>query len=148
MGAIKYWSIYHWDTGAGIWIRDTQIPRAGRDQFTRTKEATIDFTYLADGDLSLSTTEKKVNWQSLTLVFPHQVVTENLMTQLQNYVDDEKGLKIIIPIKSGSASYTEKVLEGYIKNYSEDWVLDKKTTQSFDVKIEFQEFDVDNDGSI
>jgi len=148
MAPQKYWSINKWDTGAGIWISDTQIPRAGLEPFNRTKEATISFVTLASGDMSISSTEKKANWQKVNLVFPHKIVTETFKTQLQDYSDNEQGLKIIIPITSGSSSYSEKVLEGYITNYREDWVLDGKSTQSFDIRIEFQEFDVDNDNSI
>lgn len=141
MSRIKYWSIKHYDTGSGIWISDTKIPRAGVESFTRTQEATIQFIDLVDGSQAKSSTETHANWGEIVLVFPRYFVTSSMKTQLNNYITQEKGVQISMPTSSGTSSYTEKVLEGYLMKYEETWELTGKT-QEYVVKLTLKEFDV------
>ena len=141
----KYWGIKYWDTGAGIWISDTQIPRAGLEEFNRTEAATISFIELADGSKAKISSETKAKWQTLTLVFPKQVVTETVKNQFLSYIENEKGIRIPIPIKTGASLYQEKIIEGYITKYQEDWILDKNHNQQFIVRLDVEEFDVDGE---
>lgn len=147
MGAQKYWSISRWDSGAGVWLQETQIPRAGLENFIRTKDSTITFVQLADGSEAKNSTETKSIWRDLNLIFPKQVVTSALKTQLLTYVDNEWGVKIIVPIATGASSYSQQILEGYITQYNEEWFPGSKT-QEYQVRIVLHEFDVDADGSV
>jgi len=147
MSRIKYWSIEHFDTGTSLWVRDTSIPRAGLNSLTRTNQANINFMTLADGSLSLMSSEHKANWQTITLTFPKQVITDTVRTQLSDYIDNNQGVRITVPINSGANLYSEKKLEGYLLKYNEQWIPGD-TTQKYIVEITMQEFDVDADGSL
>lgn len=140
----KYWSIDYFDTGAsGSWVKDTDIPRAGLEGFNRIDEATITFVELADGSEAKLSSEVKSKFGDIILTFPKQIITETIKTQFKNYIDNEKAIKIHIPIVTGASSYTEQIIEGYITKYQEDWILDKKNNQRFIIKISIHEFDVD-----
>ena len=141
--ARSYWSVSYWDTGASAWISDTQIPRAGLEPFSRLNEATIEFIGLADGSEAKLSSETKSKWGEIVLVFPKQVVTAAVQTQLIGYIDDEKGIKLPIPITTGASSYTEKVIEGYPIRYEEAWELDSHSNQRFIIRLTIKEFDVD-----
>lgn len=146
MGIIKYWSVNFFDSGAssgtGDWVADTQIPRGGIDPFTRTKESTISFLTLADGSEVKNSNETTSNWKDIALTFPKQVITEAVKTQLQGYITNEQGIQIIIPMTSGSSSYTEKVIEGYITKYDERWELDSRNDIRYTVRLTLHEFEV------
>lgn len=140
--ARKFWDIKYYDTGASTWVADTKIPRAGLQEFSRTKETSIEFVELADASEAKLSSETKSKWRDITLVFPKQVVTETVKDQLLGYINNEKGIQITIPILTGSSSYTEKVIEGYATSYEENWILDKKNNQKFVIKLNVKEFDV------
>lgn len=142
--ARQYWSISYFDTGSGSWFSDTRIPRAGLETFSRLDEANIEFLLLADGSEAKLSSETKSNWQEITLVFPKQIVTETIKNQLISYIDNERGIKIPIPILTGSSSYTEKIIEGYPIRYEESWELDSRSNQRFIVRLTVKEFNVDN----
>jgi hypothetical protein len=139
----SYWDISYWDTGSGLWHKDTKLPRGGLETFSRLDEATIEFIELADGGEAKLSSEIKSKWQDIILVFPKQVVTEAIKTQLISYIDNEKGIKIPIPITTGASSYTEKVIEGYPIRYEESWELDNHKNQRFVIRLTVKEFNVD-----
>jgi len=142
--ARSYWDIQYYDTGSGgFWVTDTKIPRGGLEPMERVREANLQFVRLVDGSKAKLSSEVKTNWQTITLLFPKQVVTETVKNQFLDYIDNERGIRIPIPIITGAASYTEKVIEGYISKYSEEWVLDGNSQQQFVVKLDIEEFDVD-----
>ncbi len=142
---VRNWSISRWDSGAGIWISDPKIPRAGIDNFIRTKESTIAFVKLADGSEAKISTETTSVWQDVSLTFPSQVINETVRSQLQTYITNEWGVKIIIPISSGASSYSEQVLKGYLMRYDEEWLTgcDYQDGQEYVIKILMHEFNVD-----
>lgn len=140
--ARSYWSISYWDTGAGIWQKDSKLPRGGLETFSRLDESTISFIELADGSEAKLSSETKSNWGEIILVFPKQVVTESIKSQLIRYIDDEKGIKIPIPILTGASKYTEKVIEGYPIRYEETWELDNRSNQRFVIRLTVKEFNV------
>jgi hypothetical protein len=142
MAAPKYWSIQKYDSGAGVWLRETQIPRAGLDNFTRTKDSMITFVQLADGSEAKNSTETKSLWRDIDLVFPKQVVTNAFKTQMLTYIDNEWGIKIPIPILTGASAYTETVLKGYMTKFQEEW-LPGDEEQDYQVRITLHEFSVD-----
>lgn len=143
----KYWSIEYFDTGSSLWIRDTSIPRAGINSFSRTNQSNTNFNQLVDGTLTLSTSEHKANWQEIGLLFPKQIVTDDLITQLKNYVDNNYGVRITVPIKTGASLYSERKLEGYLTQYIEQWHVGS-STQEYTIEIIMHEFDVDADNSL
>jgi len=142
MAIPKFWSVDYYDSGAGAWIHDTQIPRAGLDNFVRTKEATIDFVTLADGSEAKTSGETKSVWQDIDLTFPQQVVTNSLRTQLLKYIDNEYGVRIPIPIVTGASAYVETVLQGYMTNYKEEWIAGGRE-QQFQLTVTIHEFNVE-----
>lgn len=139
----KFWDIKYFDTGSSAWLSDTKIPRAGLQEFARTKEASIEFIELADASEAKLSSETKSKWRDIALVFPKQVITETVKDQLLGYIDDEKAVRINIPIITGASSYTEKIIEGYATSYEEDWILDQKNNQHFVIKLLIHEFDVE-----
>lgn len=138
----SYWDINFWDTGAGIWQKDTRIPRAGLETFSRLDQSTSEFIELASGDEVKLSSETKSKWGEIVLTFPKQVVTETIKSQFTGYVDNEKGIRIIIPITTGAASYTEKVIEGYPTLYEETWELDNRQNIRYLVRLTIHEFNV------
>lgn len=142
MAAPKYWSISRWDSGSGIWIRETQIPRAGLENFIRLKDSTIAFMQLADGSEAKNSTETKSLWRDVDLVFPKQIVTNAFKAQMLTYIDNEWGVKIPIPITTGASAYTETVLEGYVTKFQEEW-LPGDEEQEYQVRVTIHEFNVD-----
>lgn len=147
MAISRYWSIQRFDSGASVWLRETQIPRAGLENFVRTKDSTITFVQLADGSEAKNSNETKSVWRDVTLTFPKQIITTTVMSQLQTYVDNEWGVKIAVPILTGASSYLERVLEGYITQYNEEWIVGD-SEQDFQIRIVLHQFDVDADGSV
>jgi len=141
MLAKSYWSIDRWDSGSGVWITDPKIPRAGLENFTRTKESTVTFIQLADGSEVKNSTETKSLWNDVDLVFPRQVVSNSFITQMLTYIDNEWGVRIPIPIHTGASAYTETVLEGYMTKFQEEWIPGDKE-QEYQLRITFHEFDV------
>lgn len=139
----SFWDISYWDTGAGIWQKDIKIPRAGLETSSRLLEGNIEFLSLADGSEVKLSAETKANWQEITLVFPKQIVTESVKSQLISYIDNERGIKIPIPILTGSSSYTEKIIEGYPTKYEESWELDSRSNIHNIIRLTIKEFSVD-----
>jgi len=75
------------------------------------------------------------------------VISNDLKNQFLSYINNEQGVKISMPILTGSSSYTEEILEGYFTNYNETWELTGKQNQEFIVRLTLHEFDVDADGT-
>lgn len=139
----QFWSVSYWDTGADAWISDTRLPRAGLETFSRLDSASIEFITLADGSEAKLSAESKNTWGEIILTFPKQTVTESIKSQLISYIDNERGIKIPIPILTGSSSYTEKVIEGYPTLYEETWELDNRSNIRNIIRLTVKEFNVD-----
>ena len=142
MSAPKFWKIEKWDSGAGVWLQDTQIPRAGLDNFSRAKDSTITFVTLVDGSEAKVSNETKSKWSDLTLTFPKQVMTTAVRNQLLTYIDNEWGVRITIPVSTGASSYTETQIEGYMTRHVEEWPVGDKE-QEYVLKVDLHEFNVD-----
>lgn len=147
MAKRSYWSIEYFDSGAGAglggWARDTKIPRAGLEEFSRVRESTVEFLDLADGSEAKLSSESKAGWQELVLIFPRQVVNESVKDQLLSYINNERGIRVHIPILTGASNYTEKIIEGYPIRLEETWNLDSKSQQRFTIRLTVHEFDLD-----
>jgi len=141
MSIPKFWSIDYYDSGANSWVHDTKIPRAGLENFTRTKESTINFITLADGSEAKNSTETKSVWKDIDLIFPKQVVTNALRIQLLTYIDNEWGVRIPIPIITGASAYTETVLQGYLTRFQEEWFTGSEE-QDYQIRVTLHEFSV------
>jgi len=142
MSILRLWEIKYFDTSSSTWVKDVDIPRAGVENLKRTKESTIEFVTLADGSQAKVSSETASNWGDFDLVFPSNVVNETLKLQLQGYIDDEKPVRITIPVTTGASLFTKKELEGYLTNYIEEWPTGDKN-QKYAVRVTLHEFDVD-----
>ena len=142
MAISRFWEIKYYDSGSGGWIKDINIPRAGLENIKRTKTSTLEFVTLADGSEAKSSSEIKSNWGDLDFVFPQQVVTDSFKLQLLTYVDNEQPVRITVPVSTGASLYTEKILEGYLRNYIEEWPIGS-SSQEYAVRVTMHEFDVD-----
>ena len=72
----KSWEIYFYDSVLDKWIEDSRIPRAGQEPFSRTKNTTMNFIDLVDGNIAKLSSEQCANWQELVLVFPKKSINE------------------------------------------------------------------------
>lgn len=145
--ARSYWSIEYFDTGAsaglGGWVQDTKIPRAGLENASRLNTATIEFLELADGSEAKLSSETKSRWGEIILTFPKQRVDETVKTQLKDYIDNEIGIRLHVPIITGASAYTEQLIEGYPTIYEETWELDNRSNIRNIVRLTIKEFNVD-----
>jgi hypothetical protein len=142
MSRRSFWDISFWDTGAGTWQKDSKIPRSGLETFSRLNQSTLEFIELASGDEVKLSSETKNKWGEIILTFPKQVVTESIKSQFINYINNENGIRITIPIITGASLYTEKIIEGYPITFEESWELDDKTNIRNIVRLTVKEFNV------
>ena len=137
--AIRTWSLSLWNPDSRSWVRDCEIPRSGIETVNRIKQSGIDFVQLVDGDLSKVSSEEGRDFQSVSFAFPSAHVDEEFKGKLNDYIDNERAMKIEIPIASGASSFVSKTIIGRAINIKEDWLLSGESDQEFIIRLQIKE---------
>ena len=128
-----------WNPDSRSWVRDCEIPRSGIETVNRIKQSGIDFVQLVDGDLSKVSSEEGRDFQSVSFAFPSAHVDEEFKGKLNDYIDNERAMKIEIPIASGASSFVSKTIIGRAINIKEDWLLSGESDQEFIIRLQIKE---------